>query len=185
MTIRNTLRAALLGALSFLNATKVALAVIAGRGEFELYHNGVLVETSRNIIPLAMRTYIVAAAYGAGAQITSWFIAPFSNAVTPADSLTAANFGATLAEFTNYTEANRPAWTPAAAANGAIENSVTLATITAGVGGGTINGIALLSVNTKGAATGTLGAATRFSSARALLEGDTLQFKYKMQLNAA
>ena len=66
----------------------------------------------------------------------------------------------------------------------AIENTSTLMGFTIDVGGGTINGIAILSVNTKGAATGTLLSAVRFAAPRAVLAGDVLQFRYKLQYNA-
>lgn len=167
-------------------ATAIATATAEGPepgGFIETYLNGRLVEITPNIVPAAMRSYLLSAGYAGAAQTTTWYIAPFENAVTPVDTLTAANFDAQLNEFTNYTEANRPQWVREPEANQAIANSVTLAKITCGAGGGTINGIALLSVNTKGAATGLLAAATRFANPRPLQEGDVLEFKYTMQMN--
>lgn len=148
-----------------------------GASEFQL------IEVVPNIVPAAMRSYILRAAYAGNAQISSWFIMPFINAVDPNDAMTAANFDATWDEFVNYTEATRPAWVQEAEASQAIANSVTLAKITIGVGGGTINGIAMTSVSTKGNAGGTLAAATRFATSRAVAEGDELMFKYTMQAN--
>lgn len=142
-----------------------------------------LVELIPNIVPKAMRSYLLRAGYAGAAQISSWYIAPFASAVDPTDELTAANFEASLDEFTNYTEVTRPAWVQEAEANQAISNSVTLAKITCGAGGGTINGIVLTSVAAKGNAGGLIGAATRFGAPRPMAEGDELLFRYTMQAN--
>lgn len=142
-----------------------------------------LIEVVPNIVPAAMRSYILRAAYAGSAQLSAWYIAPFINAVDPSDALTAANFDSTLDEFTNYTEVARPTWVQDVEASQAIANATTLAKITVGVGGGTINGIVLISVNTKGSGGGTLAAATRFATTRTMAEGDELMFKYTMQAN--
>lgn len=187
-------RAILLGAL--LQASLAAAAApaeasdgFAPAGAIEVWHTSKetgetsLLEVIPNIVPAAMRSYLLRAGYAGGAQISVWYIAPFINAVDPSDALTAANFNATLGEFTNYTESTRPLWAQETEASQAIVNGTTLATITIGTGGGTINGIVLASVSTKGSSAGTLAAATRFGSERAMQEGDTLQFRYTMQAN--
>lgn len=182
----NNLRQSLLAAAL---ASAIASDQIALGGPIEVWHRkkgegeARLVDLVPNIVPKAMRSYILRAAYAGAAQISSWYITPFINPVDPSDDLTAANFEATLDEFTNYTEGTRPAWVQEAEANQAIANSVTLAKITAGPGGGTINGIVLTSVNVKGNAGGLIAAATRFTGPRDLAEGDELLFRYTMQAN--
>jgi hypothetical protein len=144
----------------------------------DAWHNGVQFEFGRkNIVPNAALSYLLRAALAGGTQISSWYVAPFSNAVTPTSALTAANFEATLDEFTNYTQSARPAWAQDTEASQAIANAAVLASITADTGGGTVNGICLLSVSTKGASTGTLFSGIRFGGPRTMLETDTLDFK--------
>lgn len=152
-------------------------------GPIEVFHNGKLVEIVPNIVPAAMRSYMLKAAYAGGAQTTQWYIAPFSNATDPTDTLTGTNFDANLDEFINYVELTRPAWDQEVEANQAIVNGTNLATITAGVGGGTVNGIVLISVSTKGNSGGLIAAATRFAAPRVMQETDTLGFRYTMQAN--
>lgn len=179
-------RAALAAALAGLavgSLQEVSAEQIDLGGPIEVYHNGQLVELVPNIVPAAMRSYILKAAYAGGAQYNTWYIAPFSNAVTPGDGLTAANFNSTLAEFTNYVEADRPTWAQDAEAAQAIANATTMAEITCGAGGGVVNGIVLISVPTKGSGAGLIAAATRFTNPRNLQETDTLWFRYTMQAN--
>lgn len=147
-------------------------------GNYRVLHNGVLIEQGHNLMPSAARSYILKAAFAGYAQTSSWYVMPFINAVDPTAALTAANFDATLDEFTNYTESTRPAWTQGAEASQEIGNTASLARITCATGGGTINGVALTSVATKGSSSGLVAAAFRFTAARTLLEGDTLDFEY-------
>ena len=105
---------------------------------------------------------------GAFAQITQWYIAPFSGNVTPDATWTAANFVATATEFTSYASATRPALTIAAATttqtNG---NGSAPADITFSAGGPfNVYGAAIMSVATKGSSTGTMLAAARFTNPR-------------------
>lgn len=182
MLRESTLRAGILAALA--SAPAASGDQLVPMGYYEVLVNGELVEIAPNLVPAAARSYLLKAGVAGSAQISAWYGAPFVNELDPTAALTAANFNATLTEFTNYNEANRVTWAQDGEANQAIENTTTLMSFTIGAGGGTINGIALLSVNTKGATTGTLLAATRFATPRALQAGDVLQFRYKLQLNA-
>lgn len=175
-------RASLVAAALALAAQAQAEGLVPA-GFYEVYQNGQLVEIAPNLIPAEMRSYLLRAGYAGGAQITDWHIAPFTNGVDPADNLTGSTWRASLGEFVNYSEATRPAWAQDVEANQAIANATTLATITVGAGGGTLNGIVMVSNSAKGTNGGTLAAATRFGASRPVQEGDTLQFKYIMQLN--
>lgn len=182
MLRESNLRASILAALA---GASEALDGMSPMGAYEMYVNGELVEVVPNLVPAAARSYLLKAGVAGASQLSAFYGAPFINAIDPPSNLTAANFEATLDEFTNYSEANRVLWAQDAEANQAIENTSVLMSFTIGAGGGTVNGIALLSVNTKGSTAGTLLAATRFSTPRVLVEGDVLQFRYKLQYNAA
>lgn len=177
-----THRASLVAAALAMAAAAQAEGLVPA-GFYEVYQNGQLVEIAPNLIPAEMRSYLLRAGYAGGAQITDWYVGAFSNAVDPADNLTGNTWRASLAEFVNYSEATRPLWAQDVEANQAIANATTLAKITIGAGGGTLNGIVLTSNSAKGTNGGTLGAATRFAAPRPVQEGDTLEFKYTMQLN--
>lgn len=179
---KKLLSAALLAALA--PREEMASGFIPG-GAYEVYHNGELVEIAENLVPAAARTYLLKAGVAGGAQISTWYGMPFINAVDPTSGLTAGNFNATLAEFTNYA-GTRPTWAQDAESGQAIVNGTTLMSITVGAGADqVINGFALVSTNTKGGSGGTLLAATRFAAPRPVLEGDVLEFKYTMQAQAA
>lgn len=118
-------------------------------------------------------------------QINTWYIAPFAANVTPAADVTAASFASTLTEFTSYSEASRPVWTPDAAAT-ALEliNNAAPALFTV-VGGGqtAIHGAGLLSAQAKGATTGTCFSAGRLQGGAALTglqEGYEVRIKYRV-----
>ena len=110
-----------------------------------------------------------------GAQSPAWYFAPFSNnAAVPAVAWTAATFNATATEVTNYTEATRPQWqpsAPASSATGAVVATQTDATITAGEGGLSIAGCAILNQSAKGSASGILLIALKNDSGVAVAYG--------------
>lgn len=121
----------------------------------------------------------------AAAKINTWYIAPFSANVSPAADVTAANFAATLTEFTSYAEASRQVWTPDGAAT-ALEliNNAAPALFTVTGGGQTaIYGAGLLSAQAKGATTGVCFAAGRLQGGAALTglqEGFEVRIKYRV-----
>lgn len=113
------------------------------------------------------------------AQRTAFYIAPFTNNVTPAAGLTAATFTATQGEFTNYTEATRVSWVEAAASGQSISNTASPARFTIGTGGGTVWGAGLISAAAKSATTGVLPAAGKFGDdALSLTAGSKLDVEY-------
>lgn len=144
-----------------------------------------LIAVAPNIVPNAALTYLIKAGLAGFSQISAWYIAPFSNATTPTSSLTAANFNTTLSEFTNYVESTRQAWTQDAESGGSIVNGTTLATITIGAGGGTINGIGVMSVSTKSSTSGTCLSGIRFGDERPVQEDDELSFRLTFTFQSA
>jgi hypothetical protein len=117
-----------------------------------------------------------------GSVPTAFYIAPFTNAVTPASSLTAANFTSTLAEFTGYTETARQAWTPNGNASAqTMSNSDAPAVFTGGSTAATIRGAVMVTSAIKGDGTGVAVAGARFGADNPLNPGGTLKIKYTVQ----
>ena len=121
---------------------------------------------------------LLAVYFTAGAQRAAFYFAPYSNNVAPDQTLTAANFTATMGEFTNYTESTRPVWTPGTVASQSVDNSAAAARCTIGTGGGTIRGAALVSNQAKSATTGVCFACAPFDTAAVLTAGSKLDLEY-------
>lgn len=104
---------------------------------------------------------------GGYAQITQWYIAPFSGNYTPDKAaLTAATFPASATEFEDYTNATRPTLTIAAATSTqATGNSGAEAQYVMGAGGPfNIYGFVIVSSSAKGAVTGKALAGVRLDN---------------------
>jgi hypothetical protein len=161
---------------------------ILGRGRYVHSVNGKDVRVDHNLIPTEGITYFLNVALTpGGAKLPAWFLAPYSGNVDPAANWTAANFAALATEITSLTEGfsntTRPAWTPGAVAGGVIGNLAAKAVFnivcTTNVN---IAGAGMLSVNTRGGTTGTLVSASRFSSVRAVYNGDAFELGYEVEL---
>lgn len=116
-----------------------------------------------------------------GSNPAAFYIAPFTNVVTPASSLKAADFASTLGELTGYVEGARQTWTP----NGnsvaqTMSNSNAVAVFTGGASAATIRGAGLLTSGVKGGAGGVLVAASRFATDNQLNPGSTFKIKYDL-----
>ena len=124
---------------------------------------------------------MLAAWLAGGTQTSTWYVSLFSSNSTPLATWTLANYRSTLAtEWTNYSEATRPAWQNGAASSQSISNSSTPATFTA-TAGATIYGAVLCSASNKsgtGDATGLMAAATRYGTARTLVTSDIASVSY-------
>lgn len=127
-------------------------------------------------------------ALGATAKPAGFYVALYSNGVSPAANWTAANFASTAGEITSntegYSQTTRPQWVPAAAASGAINNFASAAAFTIECTTSvTINGAALLSNNTKGGTSGSLISAIRLGAARTEYDGNTYTAEYEVLLS--
>lgn len=123
--------------------------------------------------------YLLDAGFGAGSQITTWYIGLVDNAgfsaFANADTMSS---HAGWAESTAYTEATRPEWTEGAASSRSITNASTVDfSINASV---TIKGIFLTSDNTKSGTTGTLWSTASFTANVTATSGDTLKVTYTL-----
>jgi len=170
--------------------------------KYEIAESGVLFPRSRLFIGGAFRVtggdgestidantftneglnYVLNAAFGGGAPITQFFLAPFSSNVTPNAGWTAATFPGAATEFTAYTNPTRPQWVEANSDGQVIGNTASQAVFTFNAGGPyNLYGMALLSSSAKGAATGVLAAAMRFAAPRLnQLAGDRLAVEYTL-----
>jgi len=161
---------------------------ILGRGFYTHSVNGKDVRRDHNLIPTEGVTYVIGVAWlAATAKLASWFLAPYSGNVDPAANWTAANFASLATEIVSTTEGfsnvTRPAWTPGAITAGVLGNLAAKAVFnvvcTTNVN---IAGAGLLSVNTRGGTTGVLSSASRFSSVRAVYNGDAFELGYEVEL---
>jgi hypothetical protein len=128
--------------------------------------------------------HILSIVLGAGTQITTWYLGLIDNSGFTAFSAsdTMASHGG-WTEVTNYTQANRVTWSPAAAASQSITNTST-SNFSGFAATKTIKGLFLTSNNTKGGTTGTLFSEAAFSGGNQTVNsGDTLQCTYTV--NAA
>lgn len=157
-------------------------------GVFELEHrrNGKLIgrDISSNIVTTEGLNHILSVVLGAGSAVSPWYIALFEGNYTPVAGLTAATFTASATECTAYDEAARVAYVEGTPSGGVIDNSASRAVFTMNATK-TIYGGALLSVSTKSSTSGTLLAAARFSSSRAVVDDDELSVRYSLTLTSS
>jgi len=158
------------------------------KGEyFGRVNGGEWAKEGDNIIPIEGLAHLLNVSLGSKAKEAGYYIALFSGSATPAANWTAASFAATANEIVSMTEGysnpTRPAWTPAAATTGSIDNLVTVASVTITTSG-TLNvtGAALLSASGKGATTGVLISASKYSTPRTFQNGDTYEIGYRVSL---
>jgi hypothetical protein len=163
-----------------------------GSGEYVIDTNGENVERVKNIITIEGFNHMLDVALRGQLAAAGWYIALFSGAYTPVDTLTAATFAAAASEIVSntqgYAETNRQAWTPTdPAANGILSNVdddednkavFNIRTATSLV----IRGAALLSDSTKGGTTGVLLSASRFTNDRTHYNNDVFNIGYRVRL---
>lgn len=149
-------------------------------GHFTHSVNGEPWTIDANLVVNEGLNYLLNAAFGGGAAVTQFFLAPFSGNVTPVATWSGSTFAAGATEFTAYTNATRPQWVEANASAQTISNAASQAEFVFSAGGPyNIYGMALLSSNVKGGTGGILVAATRFASPRLnQLAGDRLAVEY-------
>lgn len=143
-----------------------------------------------NLLPDEGMAYLLLTGLAGGTAITKWYLAPYTSNYTPTATLTAANFVAAAGELVSntegYTEATRPQWKPGAVNGVSIDNLQDKATFTfATQSTVTIHGVAMVSEPTKGAVTGKIMSATKFTQPRTLYNGDVLSMGYRVQLVTA
>ena len=115
--------------------------------------------------------------------VSPWYVGIYEGNYTPLATDTAATFPASATECTAYTEATRQEYVEAVAAAQVTTNAASRATFTFNATK-TIYGAFLTSVSTKSATTGTLLAADKAATAKAVTSGDQLLITYAITLTA-
>lgn len=157
-------------------------------GVFDIEHRreGDLIgrDIGSNVIPTEGLNHILDVLLHQAAQVGTWYMALFEGNVTPLAGWTGVNFAGNATETTAYDETKRVPYVEGAAVGGVTDNAASRAIFTMNATK-TIYGGALLSVDGKAAITGTLLAAARFGSPRAVEATDELAVKYTLTLTPA
>ncbi len=171
------------GGLYFARAAAVA------QGGYLHDVNGLDERFDKNLLPDEGLIYLLSVGLNNGTKLPTWYLSLYAANYTPLADLTAASYPATASEITSntegYTESTRPIWTPTAPTTPLIDNLANKAAFTIATASSlTVNGAALLSEATKGAVTGKLVSATKFSAARTLYNTDVFNLAYRVQLTS-
>jgi hypothetical protein len=145
--------------------------------------------TDSNLLPDAGLIYLLTSGLTNGTRFPVWHLSLFAANYTPVPGLVASSYPATASEIVSlsegYTETTRPVWTPTAPTTPLVDNLANKAVFTIATASTlVINGAAMHSEATKGAITGNLISATRFSAARSLFNTDTFNLAYRVQLTS-
>lgn len=160
--------------------------------------NGVLVAVHdadpiiENILPTQGIHNCLDVWLGGTAKAAGSYLALYANAVNPAANWTASNVASTSGEITStsqgYTQATRPQFTPNAAGatvSGSIDNVGQEAVFTInGTGPVNIEGVFLITNNTRGGTTGVLLSAARYPSTRVLQDDDDYRLGYRVTITS-
>lgn len=165
-------------------------AAVIAHGEYFHDVNGEDLRVDANLLPDQGLIYLLNVGLNNGGKLTPWYLALYSANYTPTVGLTAASFPATASEITSTTEgyagANRPTWVPSAPTAPLIDNVASRASYTIVTASSlTVNGAALLSEQVRGAVTGTLVSAGKFSAARTLYNTDVFNLGWRVQLSSS
>jgi len=139
---------------------------------------------THNLLTTEGVNYLLACGLGGGVQMGAFYIAPFSGNVVVADTWTAATFASTATELiTQYDEATRVTFVKSTPANKSTNNTANPAVFTSALDNVNIWGIGVLSTATKGATSGVLLSAAKYTTVRNLpTAGDSLAVKYTLTL---
>lgn len=116
-------------------------------------------------------------------QIGTWYIGIFEGNYTPVATVTAATITSASTESTAYDESTRVAYDEAAASGQSMTNTASKATFTMNATK-TIYGAFLVSASAKSATSGTLFAASRFSSSKSVVSTDQLLITYQLDASS-
>lgn len=132
-------------------------------------------EVVHNLMPAEGLNHVVGVTLKGSSQITSWYVGVFEGNYTPAVTDTAADFPTAATESTAYSEVTRQALTLGSVSGGAVSNSASRAEFTFAGSNRTIYGGFISSASAKGATTGPLLSAVRFTSPKVVGGGDVLR----------
>lgn len=137
--------------------------------DYDITHNGITVGGKNDLFEQAFR---------AGTQRATWYFGLIDNA-TPTTNDTTDTMGShTWTENVAYSESTRPQWSPGAASGASITNSSSV-TFTVNATG-TLYGMFVTTVNTKGGTTGVLWSTAAFNTAKSVSNGDSVKLTYTL-----
>ena len=163
---------------------------IVAQGEYFDRINGGEWQKTDNLVVNEGLTHLLNVALGSTAKPAGYYLALFSGATAPAANWTAANFASVASEIVSmtegYTNATRPAWTPANTSTNSIDNFASVASLTIATAA-TLNvtGAAMLTNSVRGGTTGTLISASKYAAARTFQNGDVYEVGYRLSFSAA
>lgn len=152
----------------------------------EVIRGGAVVdsETVHNLMPEEGRNHAVSVITKGATQVPTWYIGLFEGNYVPVDSDKASTFPSNATECTAYLPATRVEFVEGAVAAGVVENTASRAEFTA-TSAKTIYGAFLVSAQAKGAITGVLMSAARFTAPKVLQIDDVLRVTASFSLTSA
>ncbi len=143
----------------------------------ETIKDGKVIDTEvvHNLLPIEGLNYLISTGLKAGSAFTSWYVGLYEGDYTPVPGDTMAAFPGAATELTAYDESTRRALTLGAVASGAVDNAASKAEFTGSTNGKLAMGGFVASAPAKGATTGVLISAVRFTSPKALDDGTILR----------
>ena len=152
----------------------------------EVIRGGAVVdsETVHNLMPEEGRNHAVSVITKGATQVPTWYIGLFEGNYVPVDSDKASTFPTSATECTAYLPATRVEFVEGAVAAGVVENTASRAEFTA-TAAKTIYGAFLVSAQAKGAVTGVLMSAARFTARKTLQIDDVLRVTASFSLTSA
>lgn len=156
-----------------------ANVMIGGVMTFEHVRGGRVIEVdhAHNIVVNQGLNHILDVVLHGTTAVSPWYVAPFEGNYTPLATDTAANITANSTECTAYDESTRVEYNEAAASSQSSTNSANKATFTFNATK-TIYGAFLASASAKSATTGTLLAAVKAGTSKAVVDDDQLLITY-------
>lgn len=151
----------------------------------EVIRGGAVVdsETVHNLMPEEGRNHAVSVITKGATQVPTWYIGLFEGNYVPVDSDKAATFPTVATESTAYLPATRVEFNEGAAVAGTVENTANRAEF-AFTANKTIYGAFLASAQAKGAVTGVLMSAARFTAPKTLQIDDVLRVTASFSLTS-
>ena len=135
-----------------------------------------LIDTERihNLMPNEGVAHALGVLLKGSTQVTTWYIGLFEGNYTPVLADTAATFPASSTETTTYSETTRVVFNEGAISGGTCDNSANKAEFTSSANK-TIYGGFIVSASAKGATSGVLLSAVKFTSPKTFDTGDILR----------
>ncbi|MES2247583.1 MAG: hypothetical protein V4645_09890 [Pseudomonadota bacterium] len=130
-------------------------------------------ERVHNLMPDEGRDHGTGVIFKGAQQVLTWYIGLYEGNYTPQPDAKASTIAALAAECTTYSSAQRVAFVPGAVANGSVDNGANKAEFVM-TAAKTVYGGFIVSASPKGATTGVLISAVRFTSPKVLDVGDKL-----------